>query len=322
MFKSLKLQPVLILLISVFFVSSCEKDTPPPPPPTKPEVSFTLSTITNGVDTIKNTYIFVSGFLADTGRAPITDHGFIISTDTSALISNQSLSSSKITKVSLGPRSGAGGFSAKISGLIPNTRYSIASFATNIAGTGFATDKLANAVDIKFTTKLSIGDSYAGGKVAYFFVLGDPGYVAGQLHGLIAADSDQNTQMSWDNTTTYNMTKAFLKGVGFGKPNTDSIVSKLGILYANYFAAGLARNYVNGGYNDWYLPSKEELERLQTNKYILGMYQSVYWSSTEDDLSATGGKAAYAWQVQFSPSNNSYTALKSNKYAIRAVRNF
>lgn len=322
MFKFLKLQSVLVLLISFFFMSSCTKNESTPPPPIKPDVTFSLSTITSGVDTIKNTYIFVSGFLADTGRAPITDHGFILSTDTSVLIANQTLTSSNITKISLGARNGAGGFSAKITGLVPNTRYSIASYATNSAGTGYATDKLNNAVDIKFTTKLAIGDKFGGGKVAYLFVLGEPGFIDGQLHGIIAADTDQIIQIAWDNNSRNIITGAVVKSVGAGKVNTDSVVSKLGKLYSNYFAAGVARNYVNGAYNDWYLPSKDELERLQANKTILVMLQNSYWSSTEDNLSATGGLAPYAWQVQFYPNNTSILATKTTNFAVRAVRSF
>jgi len=91
-------------------------------------------------------YVVVRGFIADTGRASITDYGFILSTDTTNLISTQPSSSPKIIKKSLGARIGGGGFTAKITGLTRGTSYSIAAFATNSAGTGYSTDSLVNKI--------------------------------------------------------------------------------------------------------------------------------------------------------------------------------
>lgn len=38
---------------------------------------------------------------------------------------------------------------------------------------------------------LSIGDTYQGGKLAYILQSGDPDFVPGEIHGIIAADSNQ-----------------------------------------------------------------------------------------------------------------------------------
>jgi hypothetical protein len=40
---------------------------------------------------------------------------------------------------------------------------------------------------------------------------------------------------------------------------------------------------VLGGYSDWYLPSKDELNKLYLNKVAVGGFASYYyWSSSED----------------------------------------
>jgi hypothetical protein len=39
---------------------------------------------------------------------------------------------------------------------------------------------------------IAIGDAYGGGVLAYILVDGDPGYVPGETHGLIAATADQD----------------------------------------------------------------------------------------------------------------------------------
>ena len=43
----------------------------------------------------------------------------------------------------------------------------------------------------------AIGRPYGGGVVAYILVDGDPGYVPGQAHGLIAATADQSDGIIW-----------------------------------------------------------------------------------------------------------------------------
>ena len=49
-----------------------------------------------------------------------------------------------------------------------------------------------------FRSALAIGDYYAGGVVGYIYQSSDPGYVANELHGLIAAKTDTTpSSMVW-----------------------------------------------------------------------------------------------------------------------------
>ena len=38
------------------------------------------------------------------------------------------------------------------------------------------------------------------------------------------------------------------------------------------------------GYDDWYLPSRDELDALYKNRAVVGNFEPLwYWASTEDD---------------------------------------
>jgi hypothetical protein len=166
-----------------------------------------------------------------------------------------------------------------------------------------------------------VGDFYQGGVVFYLFVEGDAGYIAGQSHGLIAAVEDQSS-IRWSNGST-EVTGATGQAVGTGSTNTDAIISVQGATETSY-AAGLARAYTGGGYTDWFLPSKDELNKMYLKKGDINttaaensgsdLSTAWYWSSTEVTKD-------FAWIQYF----NSDEQSPSNKPVIdnvRAVRAF
>ena len=163
-----------------------------------------------------------------------------------------------------------------------------------------------------------VGDAYQGGIIAYILVSGDPGYVSGEVHGLIAATSDQSTGIDWFNNRSFTTTGATGTAIGTGLSNTNTIITSQGATSTSY-AAGLARAYNGGGYFDWYLPSKDELAKLYAMKVLgFGGFGSwFYWSSTENGL-------YYAWGQNFS--DGSWESSGSNKgstsFDVRAIRAF
>lgn len=80
-------------------------------------------------------------------------------------------------------------------------------------------------------------------------------------------------------------------------------------------AKQLCKSYRGGGYSNWYLPTKDELNMLYELKDVIGGFTpSYYWSSTE----ANGNNAWY--QVFFN--GNQYGSYKSYTGKVRAVRAF
>ena len=169
-------------------------------------------------------------------------------------------------------------------------------------------------VSTKLTSPLyKIGDSALGGKIAYILQQGDSGYDANLQHGLVAAISDQTSGIRWHNgTNKITGAKGIVIGTGFS--NTNSIISAQGETTTSY-AAGLARAYKGGGYDDWFLPSKDELNKLYINKVIIGGFvNNNYWSSSEQDFD-------FAFKRNFINGDQNFNT-KVNVFYVRAIRSF
>ena len=204
----------------------------------------------------------------------------------------------------------AGSGTITVTGLTNGTAYTFTVAATNATGTG-AASAASNSVT---PVALAIGQSYGGGILAYVLQSGDPGYIAGETHGLIAAIGDQGTGKTWYNGT-YTITGATGTALGTGSANTTAIIASQG--NTGTYAAKICRDYAGGGYTDWYLPSKYELLKLYAMKVAgFGSFANwYYWSSTEIDQNT-------AWLL-YLYYGNEYTPYKN--YAdpyVRAVRAF
>lgn len=209
--------------------------------------------------------------------------------------------------------------------LTAKSGYTLTGVAANsfmLAGATFVTNSADSGVITAVfpaTASVAIGDSALGGKVAYILQSGDPGYVAGEQRGLIAAAADYSTNVRWitggaTQTTSNNGTSGAL---GTGQANTNAMKNQSG------FTGGSAKvcdDYINtdsgtGVYSDWYLPSKNELNELYLHKTAIGGFEDViYWSSTEYN------ETSACYEV-FS-NGISLSISKNNGYKVRPIRSF
>ncbi len=152
---------------------------------------------------------------------------------------------------------------------------------------------------------IRIGQSFGGGVVFYVDQYG--------THGLVVDTLNQIGQKAWC-TGTPATTNATATALGMGDNNSEMIVTTTGT--GNY-AAMACEDLVLNGFDDWFLPSKEELNLLYQQKAegkIHGLPADFYWSSSE--TSTTG-----AWSQSFMNGANS-SAHKSGNYGVCAVRAF
>jgi len=114
--------------------------------------------------------------------------------------------------------------------------------------------------------------------------------------------------------------KGLHRGLFGGKAATAAIVARMetGTPTAkNTYAAGVADDYVANGITDWWLPSKDELQKMQenlNNKGVGGFAADYYWSSSESN-------ASFAWN-QYFDFGDQYYFYKSSTYYVRPVRAF
>ncbi|MEA3447815.1 MAG: DUF1566 domain-containing protein [Bacteroidota bacterium] len=95
-----------------------------------------------------------------------------------------------------------------------------------------------------------------------------------------------------------------------GQPNTDSIVAEF---ESGSYAAYKCDTMTAYGYDDWYLPSKDELNAIYQQKDTLGSFVSdTYWSSTEFD-------EENVWVQDFSDGTQAQDAKSTYNY-FRCVR--
>jgi hypothetical protein len=167
----------------------------------------------------------------------------------------------------------------------------------------------------------SIGEQFGGGVIFYLWK-----DAQGTEHGLIVDLTDltsENNPVSWSNITNSEIGLS-AQSLWDGITNSNAIVSQPGHINS---AAALCLNSTNGGQNDWYLPSMQELNLLWNNYYhvsktfsqINGANQLKleYLSSTEFGNGSSSPVFKFRFYSGFGDLIN-----KLSTGAVRAIRAF
>jgi hypothetical protein len=155
---------------------------------------------------------------------------------------------------------------------------------------------IIGAVSQAIKSPLELGQEYQGGVIAYFFKEGEYGYIDGEQHGIIYGGELTPSQWGCSGTMFPNLNEA----IGLGGINTNLIVeyhngwqspyespdeNGIGVTcdIANNgsVAAVNARLQTKGGFNDWFLPSLNELTAIANNRLLTGIpHRSAnHWAS-------------------------------------------
>ena len=166
------------------------------------------------------------------------------------------------------------------------------------------------------------GLTYQGGLIFYLNT--------NDCTGMVAAENDQSTDAEWGCYQTY-LPSASNSDIGSGLSNTNAILTSCN---EPNIASKLCADLVLNEYDDWYLPSKDELNLLYTNLHLngYGNFESGgscsnglcgwYWSSTDGE---TNGEAA--WVQSFRNGDDGFQAtydigIKNFNNHVRAIRTF
>ena len=159
---------------------------------------------------------------------------------------------------------------------------------------------------------IEIGSVHMGGIVFYIDETGQ--------HGLVSTIEDVGSY-DWG-CYTYDVNGADSLAIGTGFQNTIDILNEnCTSQFLNSTASQISSEHVQNDFNDWFLPSFDELNEMYLSigpgsniGNVGGFSKSPYWSSSEVN-------AWYAWTVSFGNGG----VLQSNKnavYNIRPIRSF
>ena len=208
-------------------------------------------------------------------------------------------------------------FTCTLTGLTSAATYYVRSYAINDRGVTYSDE-------ISFLT-LHLGGIGPGGGI--IFVDG------GDNGGMEVGDISTEVIMQWGCAST--ATGATYSSYGSGLANTITIVDFHNGLIDyegnptqcsggndGSIAAKYCYEFSQNGYDDWYLPSRDELSILFANELIIGItdFNEVYEyaSSTEEDANNI---KSFWYDVEFVGGSESYSS-KENDFAVRPVRKF
>ncbi len=161
----------------------------------------------------------------------------------------------------------------------------------------------------------AIGDTGPAGGIVFYIT-------DGGLHGLEAAPANLPGRYEFGcSNVDIGTVGAMPTAIGSGSANTAEIVAANcdPFTAGNLIAANAADAYSINGYNDWFLPSKDEMSQLWEQISVEGATEGPIWSSSEG-FNTSGAFGAWSQGVVFG--NEPFVSAKRNTDSVRAVRAF
>jgi hypothetical protein len=239
---------------------------------------------------VKGSSAQAGGIVTDEDGSFVTNKGLCWSTNPNPTIAN----------------SFTNAFDSPMTGLSSNTVYYYRAYATNEAGTAYGNQ-------FSFNSGYLMGSTHGGGLVFYN---------DGKAHGFVCAATDQIIKFAkWG--CEGKVIGGTSSSINSGASNTNAIVANC---TGASIAARVCYDLILNSYDDWYLPSIDQLNLMHLNLNAQGMggfpgfstdYNPDYWSSSEYDKD-------YAWGYDFLGGNQVKDYKESSLFFfnVRAVRSF
>jgi hypothetical protein len=263
---------------------------------TKPVINVTSNSATLG------------GLILDAKGNQIAERGIVYST-----LPNPAFNASKIV---IG--NGIGAFDSILATnynyphiLKPNTTYYVRAYATT------ENNLWSFGNEVSFKT-LPVGYQGPGGGLVFY----DKGNKNEGWQYLEASKEDLDGQFIWG-CSGISIPGTNIS-VGSGQINTEQIIKECAV---DSIAAKECYDFISGGFDDWYLPSRDELNLMYLNLHLnnQGNFQpSLYWSSSEYyGKNPIFNNLSGAWPIDYYDGISIVGNLdKRNKYFVRAIRDF
>jgi len=162
----------------------------------------------------------------------------------------------------------------------------------------------------------ALGDTGPGGGLVFLISGGKTYEMAENTWGAASTDTD----IAWCSNTTSSITGADGLAVGTGSANTTAMQPG-----ACSSGAGVsARAYRGGGFTDWFLPSKDELNAMWNYSLVTGFPTATYGFAFDEYWSSSQSGVSGAWSEGFGDAGegDQYNDRKRYTSRVRPVRAF
>lgn len=229
----------------------------------------------------------LNGSISDSGGTTVFAKGFCLSSQPYPTLSDLVIAPALLDSY--------GVFKGRANYLERNSKYYVRAYATNAAGTVYGPQQ-------EFLTEglLAVGDTFGGGIVGYILQPGDNGYDPDEQHGIIIANQDYGTNLTWgscndivpsnsESPGTYKTghTSEFIYDAYYNDSVWNSICHDSLAAYSSYTPSimHIVRDISWGGYSDWTVGTIGDYMAIFTNITTLDtllnqMFLGEYWTSS------------------------------------------